>query len=74
MPIGEFLVYDSLNKDLDAITIYKHVKTLYHQDKPANQELLNFLRGCMAGRLVNATVTFIPFSVFIEATLTSACN
>ena len=43
IPIGALLVYNGYNTDLESITIYKCVKNLYHQDKPATQALLNLL-------------------------------
>ena len=41
---------------------------LDHQDEPATQDLINLLRGCMPGRLVNNTGTFLPSSVLAEST------
>ena len=73
MPISAVLVYYSFDKDLDAITISRRVKTLDKLSEPAVQALLTFLRGCMTSRLVNDTGTFIPSSVFMDSTPPAAC-
>ena len=64
---GAFLVYYGFNTDLGSITIYKRVKTLYHQDEPSTQALLTFLWGCMTIRLVRDKRSFVPSSVFMES-------
>ena len=74
MTISTFLVYYGLKTDLDAITIYRHIKTLDNLNEPAIQELLTFLLGCMASRILNDMGTFIHISVFMEATPTEACK
>ena len=68
MPISSFLVYYGFDVDLDAITIYRHIKTLPDFTKPAIQALLIFLSGCMTSRLVNDMETFIPSRIFMEST------
>ena len=72
--ISIFLVYDSFNSDLDDITIYKCVKILDNLNEPFIQALITFLRGCITSRLVNDTGTFIPSSVFMEATPPLECT
>ena len=68
MTISAFLVYDGLNEYLNSITIYRHINTLDNLNKPAIQSLLTFLHACMTSRLVYATRTFIPPSVFMDST------
>ena len=63
--ISSLLVHDSFNTDLEAIKIYRRIKTLDNLNKPATQELFTFLRGCMTSRIVNNTGNFIPYSVFM---------
>ena len=68
MTIISFLVYYVFNADLYAITIYQRIKNLDNLNKPAIQEFLTFLRGCMTRIPVNNTGTFIPSSVFMDST------
>ena len=67
MLISSFLVYDSFDADLDAITIYKRIKTLPDLSKLVAQTLLTFLRGFMTSTMVNDTGTFIPSIVFMDS-------
>ena len=66
VPISPFLVYDGLNADLDAIAIYRRIKTLENLNKPAIQALLTFICECTTRQLVDYTGNFIPPSVFVE--------
>ena len=68
MPIIEFLVYDGFDADLDAIAIYRRIKTLPDLVKPAVYAILTLLRGCRTIILVNYTGILIPFSVFMDST------
>ena len=68
MPISAFLVYDSLDAYLNAITIYRCIKDIYNLSEPAIQALPTFLRGCMISRMVNDTGTFILYIFFMEST------
>ena len=72
MPTSAFLLCDGFNTDLYATTIYRRIKNLDNPNKPTTLVLLTFLHGCMTTRLVNDTGTFIPTSVFMEATPTSS--
>ena len=72
MSISNFLVYNGFYMGIDAITIYRHIKSLENLAKPAIQAILTFLRGCMTSRLVNDTGTSIPSSISMESTPTAA--
>ena len=50
MLIVTFLVYDSFDQDLDAVTVYKQVQNLHNQQEPHVQAILHFLQGCMVKR------------------------
>ena len=74
MPIRAFLVYNVFNADLESISIYRRIKTLYNLSEPSIQSLLTFLHGCMTSRLVNDTRTFITSSVFMDSIPPAACT
>ena len=67
IPISNFLVHDGFDADLDTITIYSHIKTLYNLAKPDIQALLTLLQGCMTSRLINDAGTFIMSNVFMDS-------
>ena len=68
MLISAYIVYSGFYADPDATTIYRRIKTLDNLAKPSIQTLLTFLRGFMTNILVNDTITFIPYIVFMEST------
>ena len=65
-------MHNGFNTDLDAINIYKCVKTMDNKNEPATQALLTSLRGCTNIRLVNDMGTFIPSGAIMEATSPAA--